>query len=59
MAHGKSDADIIATTHNTSRFCVEVRQVSWVLLLATVAWGWYGYHSMPQRKEKPCHRSPG
>lgn len=51
MTHGKSDADIIATTHNTSRFCVEVRHVSWVLLIATVAWGWYGYRSMPQRKD--------
>jgi multidrug efflux pump subunit AcrB len=51
MAHGKSDADIIATTHNTSRFCVETRHVTWVLLIATVLWGVYGYVSMPQRKD--------
>ncbi|HSA92745.1 MAG TPA: efflux RND transporter permease subunit [Terriglobales bacterium] len=51
MSHGKSDAEIIQTTHNTSRFFVETRHVSWVLLLATCAWGAFGYYSMPQRKD--------
>jgi multidrug efflux pump subunit AcrB len=51
MSHGKSDAEIIQTTHNTSRFFVETRHVSWVLLLATCAWGVFGYYSMPQRKD--------
>ena len=50
MAH-KSDAEMVAKTHNTARFFVEHRQIAWVLLLGTVLWGWYGYHSMPQRKD--------
>jgi multidrug efflux pump subunit AcrB len=41
----------IEKTHNTSRYFVEQRQVGWVLLLATVIWGVYGYFSMPQRKD--------
>src|SRR5262249_15711130 len=50
MAH-KSDADMVAKTHNTARFFVEHRQIAWVLLIGTVFWGWYGYHSMPQRTD--------
>ena len=50
MAH-RSDADIIEKTHNTARFFVEHRHIAWVLLVATVLWGWYGYNSMPQRKD--------
>jgi multidrug efflux pump subunit AcrB len=50
MAH-KTDAEIIATTHNTARFFTEVRHISWVLLIATMFWGVYGYLSMPQRKD--------
>lgn len=50
MAH-KTDAELIEHTHNTSRFFVENRQIGWVLLIGTVLWGWYGYHSMPQRKD--------
>ncbi len=51
MSEHKTDADYIATTHNTSRFFVEHRQVGWILLLATVIWGVYGYQSMPKRKD--------
>jgi len=51
MAHGKSDAEVVRTTHNTARFFTETRHVSWVLLIGTVAWGIYGYVSMPQRKD--------
>src|SRR5260370_22948256 len=50
MAH-RSDADIIEKTHNTARFFVEHRHIAWVLLIATVLWGWYGYNSMPHRKD--------
>src|SRR5215471_14994533 len=50
MAH-KSDAEIIEKGHNTARFFVEHRQIAWMLLIATVLWGWYGYVSMPQRKD--------
>jgi multidrug efflux pump subunit AcrB len=50
MAH-RSDQDRIETTHNLPRFFVEHPQVSWVLLLGVLVWGWFGYHSMPQRKD--------
>jgi multidrug efflux pump subunit AcrB len=50
MAH-RTDADIIEKTHNTARFFLEHRQIAWVLLISTVLWGWYGYNSMPQRKD--------
>lgn len=52
MAHKhKSDAEIIQTTHNTARFFTEHRQVAIILLVATFAWGWYGYFGMPKRKD--------
>src|SRR5262250_2125600 len=50
MAH-KSDAEMIEKGRNTARFFVEHRQIAWILLLGTVVWGWYGYKSMPQRKD--------
>src|SRR5262245_9813004 len=49
--HKKSDEELIKTKHNTARFFVEKRHVSWVLLIATCLWGVYGYFSMPQRKD--------
>jgi multidrug efflux pump subunit AcrB len=51
MALHRSDDEIVRTTHNTARFFTENRHISWVLLLATVCWGVYGYFSMPQRKD--------
>jgi multidrug efflux pump len=51
MAHGKTDSEMIAHTHNIARFFVETRHVSWVLLIGTVLWGVYGYFRMPQRKD--------
>lgn len=50
MAH-KSDAEMIEKGRNTARFFVEHRQIAAVLLIGTLLWGWYGYHSMPQRKD--------
>src|SRR5216683_3662694 len=47
----KNDQDRIEKTHNAPRFFVEHPQVSWVLLVGVLVWGWYGYHSMPQRKD--------
>src|SRR6266851_99032 len=47
----KSDKDRIEKTHNLSRFFVEHPQVSWVLLVGVLVWGWFGYQSMPQRKD--------
>src|SRR6202795_4425720 len=50
MAH-KRDQDRIEKTRNAPRFFVEHPQVSWVLLMGVLVWGWFGYHSMPQRKD--------
>src|SRR5260221_7109967 len=47
----KSDQDRIEKTRNVPRFFVEHPQVSWVLLLGVLIWGWFGYKSMPQRKD--------
>jgi multidrug efflux pump subunit AcrB len=51
VGHGRSDDEAVRTTHNTARFFTETRHVSWVFLAFTVAWGVYGYLSMPQRKD--------
>src|SRR5262245_43993814 len=50
MPH-QSDQELIRNTHNTSRFFVEHRQIAWSALVAVMAWGIYGYFSMPQRKD--------
>jgi hypothetical protein len=50
MAH-KSDQERIEQTKNVPRFFVEHPQVSWVLLCGVLIWGWFGYKSMPQRKD--------
>ena len=50
MAH-LTDQELIEHTHNTSRFFVEHRQIAWAALVFGVAWGTYGYFSMPQRKD--------
>src|SRR5258708_34805372 len=47
----KNDQERIEKTHNAPRFFVEHPQVSWVLLMGVLVWGWFGYHSMPQRKD--------
>ncbi len=36
---------------NTARFFTENRHVSWVLLVATILWGIFGYATMPKRKD--------
>jgi multidrug efflux pump len=50
MAH-RHDADIIADTHNTARFFTENTHIAWMVLVATVLWGVFGYLRMPQRKD--------
>ncbi len=50
MAH-RSDDEIIRTTHNLARFCVENRAISWVLLVGVLVWGVFGYARMPKRKD--------
>ena len=51
MAHDKSDAEMIRTTHNTARYFTETRAVAWVLLILLVAWGIHAYQTMPKRKD--------
>src|SRR5215469_13517018 len=36
---------------NVARFFVNNRQIAWVALLATLAWGAFGYMNMPKRKD--------
>src|SRR5215472_3479406 len=50
MAH-EGQAEGAEQTRNTARFFVEHRQIAWVLLIGTVLWGWFGFESMPQRKD--------
>ncbi|HEX6100501.1 MAG TPA: efflux RND transporter permease subunit [Thermoanaerobaculia bacterium] len=42
---------MIAKTRNTARFFTEQRHISWILLVAVVLWGIYGYMKMPKRKD--------
>lgn len=51
MTHGKSDDEIIRTTHNTARFFTEHRQIAWVVLVGVILAGFYGYRAMPKRKD--------
>lgn len=46
-----SDQQLIEKTHNLARYFTEWRQVSWVLLIATMAWGLLGYQWMPKAKD--------
>src|SRR5271165_1802274 len=41
----------ISNRRNVPRFFVEHPHISWILLLAVLIWGWFGYTSMPQRKD--------
>jgi multidrug efflux pump subunit AcrB len=38
-------------SRNIARFFVNNRQIAWVALVATLAWGVYGYLNMPKRKD--------
>ena len=49
--HRQNEHETIERTHNTARFFVETRHISWVLLIGTLLWGVYGYLQMPQRKD--------
>ena len=50
MAH-HSDEELVRTTHNTARFFVENRAVSWILLIGVTLWGVYAFQAMPKRKD--------
>ena len=49
MAH-ENEQDL-KNRRNVPRFFVEHPQISWILLLGVLIWGWFGYTSMPQRKD--------
>ena len=51
MAHAQSAHTIDQDKRNISRFFVEHRHISWVLLIGVCVWGFYSYKSMPQRKD--------
>ncbi|HBR07084.1 MAG TPA: AcrB/AcrD/AcrF family protein, partial [Desulfovibrio sp.] len=51
MSHAPRDEEKILASHNTARYFVENRHISWVLLVAVLLWGVYGYLHMPQRKD--------
>ncbi len=38
-------------SRNVARFFVRNRQIAWVALFATLAWGVFGYMNMPKRKD--------
>jgi multidrug efflux pump subunit AcrB len=41
----------ISNRRNVPRFFVEHPHISWILLAGVLIWGWFGYNSMPQRKD--------
>ncbi|WP_064742733.1 efflux RND transporter permease subunit [Edaphobacter aggregans] len=41
----------ISNHRNIPRFFVEHPHISWILLAGVLIWGWFGYTSMPQRKD--------
>ena len=49
MAHENEQQ--ITAGRNVPRFFVEHPHISWILLLGVLIWGWFGYTSMPQRKD--------
>ena len=49
MAH--ENAQEISSRRNVPKFFVEHPQISWLLLAGVLIWGWFGYQSMPQRKD--------
>ncbi|MEQ1761818.1 MAG: efflux RND transporter permease subunit [Pyrinomonadaceae bacterium] len=51
MSHKSNEYEELEKTRNLSRFCIENRQIAWVLLIGTCLWGIFGYFSMPQRKD--------
>jgi hypothetical protein len=51
VAHAHGDHDIDQSKRNISRFFVEQRHITWVMLIGVCVWGFYSYRSMPQRKD--------
>jgi hypothetical protein len=51
VAHSDGNHGIDQSKRNISRFFVEQRQITWVMLIGVCVWGFYSYKSMPQRKD--------
>src|ERR1700722_1852997 len=49
MTHEKNQD--ISNRRSITRFFVEHPHISWMMLVAVLVWGWFGYTSMPQRKD--------
>src|SRR6201988_3287447 len=49
MAH-ETNQDI-SNRRSITRFFVEHPHISWMMLVGVLVWGWFGYTSMPQRKD--------
>ena len=50
-AHAHGNHNIDQSKRNISRFFVEQRHITWVMLIGVCVWGFYSYRSMPQRKD--------
>jgi multidrug efflux pump subunit AcrB len=51
-AHERArDQAMVTHKRNTARFFTENRHIAWVALIATIAWGAYGYAKMPKAKD--------
>lgn len=50
MSHQRKAREL-TESHNTARYFVENRHISFVLLILTILWGIYGYTCMPERKD--------
>jgi multidrug efflux pump subunit AcrB len=51
VAHAHGNHGIDLSKRNISRFFVQQRHITWVLLIGVCVWGFYSYKSMPQRKD--------
>src|SRR5580765_5398285 len=51
VAHAQSAYAVDRSKSNISRFFVEHRHISWVMLIGVCVWGFSSYRSMPQRKD--------
>jgi hypothetical protein len=51
VSNHSSDDALIARERNLARYFTETRHVSWVLLIATLAWGVFAYVTMSKAKD--------
>src|SRR5678809_1808538 len=51
VAHAHVNDEVIKSKRNISRFFVQQRHITWVMLIGVCVWGVYSYKSMPQRKD--------